>query len=90
MLDVVERLKEEKLNATKKLVDRKLQTELFLFVFFSPLEVLLLDTNKPFHDGGRYHIETSPLICRATGFYMITAPVMKGLNVFAPFVFFIF
>ena len=35
-----------------------------------------------FHDGGRYHIETSPLICRAdqwTGFYMITASVMKEL-----------
>ena len=27
------------------------------------------------HDGGRYHIETSPFICRANqwpGFYMIT------------------
>ena len=39
---------------------------------------------KPFHDRGRYHIETSPLICSAnqwTGFYMITASVMKGLNV---------
>ena len=37
----------------------------------------------PFHDGGRYHIETSPLICGAnqwTGFYMITAFVMKGLT----------
>ena len=36
-----------------------------------------------FHDGGRYHIETSPLICGAnhwTGFYMITASVMKELN----------
>ena len=36
-----------------------------------------------FHDGGRYHIEISPLICQAnqwTGFYMITASVMKGLN----------
>ena len=35
-----------------------------------------------FHDGGRYHIETSPLICAAdqwTGFYMLTASVMKGL-----------
>ena len=35
-----------------------------------------------FHDGGRYHIETSPLICRANhwaGFYMITASVMKEL-----------
>ena len=32
---------------------------------------------------GRYHIETSPLICSAnqwTGFYMITASVMKELN----------
>ena len=36
-----------------------------------------------FHDGGRYNIETSPLICSSnqwTGFYMITASVMKGLN----------
>ena len=35
-----------------------------------------------FHDGGRYHIETSPLIYGAnqwTGFYMITASVMKQL-----------
>ena len=31
---------------------------------------------------GRYHIETSPLICRKfqwTGFYMITASIMKEL-----------
>ena len=39
-----------------------------------------------FHDGDRYHIETSPLICSAnqwTGFYMITASVMKELiNIF--------
>ena len=28
-----------------------------------------------FHDGGRCHIEISPLIC--SGFYMITASVMK-------------
>ena len=37
-----------------------------------------------FHDGGRYHIETSPLTCRAnqwTGFYMISASVMKELNI---------
>ena len=36
-----------------------------------------------FHDGGRYHIETSPLIFRAnqwTGFYMITASAMKELK----------
>ena len=34
-------------------------------------------------DGGRYHIETSPLICSANqwnGFYMITAFVMKELK----------
>ena len=34
------------------------------------------------HDGGRYHIETSPLICRAnqwTSFY-ITVSVMKELS----------
>ena len=37
---------------------------------------------QPFHDRGRYHIETSPLICSANqwiGFYMITASVLKGL-----------
>ena len=37
---------------------------------------------QPFHDGGRYHIETSPLISGAnqwTGFYMITASVLKKL-----------
>ena len=37
-----------------------------------------------FHDGGRYHIETSPLIWGAnqcTSFYMITASVMKELMV---------
>ena len=36
-----------------------------------------------FHDGGRYHIETSPLICSAnqwSGFYVITASVMKELT----------
>ena len=37
-----------------------------------------------FHGGGRYHVETSPLICSAiqwTSFYMITASVMKELKV---------
>ena len=36
-------------------------------------------------NGGCYHIETSLLICGAdqwTGFYMITASVLKGLNCF--------
>ena len=42
------------------------------------MQVLLLTL----HDGGRYYIETSPLICCAnqwTGFYIITASVMKEL-----------
>ena len=37
---------------------------------------------KLFHDGGPYHIETSPLICSAnqwTGFYMTVTFVMKEL-----------
>ena len=37
----------------------------------------------PFDGGGRYHIETSPLIWSVnqwTGFYMITASVMKELK----------
>ena len=36
-----------------------------------------------FPDGGRYHTETSPLICgenQWTGFYMISASVMKRLK----------
>ena len=40
---------------------------------------------KLFHDGDRYHVETSPLNCKAnqwTGFYMITTPVMKELSNF--------
>ena len=39
---------------------------------------------QPFHDRGRYHIETSPLICGAnqwTDFYMITVSFMKELKV---------
>ena len=35
-----------------------------------------------FHDGGLYHIETSPLICHLnqwTGFYMTGTSVLKGL-----------
>ena len=39
----------------------------------------------PFHDGGRYHIETESN--QWTGFYMITAPVMKELNQFIPYQF---
>ena len=43
---------------------------------------------QPFQDRDRYHIETSPLIFGAnqwTGFYMITASVFKGLNVYFHF-----
>ena len=46
----------------------------FLFFYFK-LKLL--------HDGGRYHIETRPLICRAnqwTGFYVMRTSVMKELN----------
>ena len=44
---------------------------------------LLQEPLELFHDGGSYHIETSPLICRAnqwTGFYMIGTSAMKELN----------
>ena len=36
-----------------------------------------------FHDGGPYHIETSPLICTVnqwTGFYMIGTSIIKKLK----------
>ena len=33
--------------------------------------------HEPFQDGGRYHIETSPLICSAN---LTTASVLKGLR----------
>ena len=39
-------------------------------------------SNQFFHDGGRYHIETSPLIYSAnewSGLYMIGASIMKEL-----------
>ena len=42
-----------------------------------------------FHDGGPYHIETIPLICRANqwnGFYMIGTSVMKELMCWFPVV----
>ena len=40
-----------------------------------------LNFSLPFRAGGNNHIETSPLICSAnhwTGFYVITASVMKS------------
>ena len=54
--------------------------------FFSNLNPNNICDNKtiqPFHDGGRYYIETS----QWTGFYMITASVMKGLKVQSPIFF---
>ena len=62
---------------------------LFMYqeITWSKSDVYLFSTQVyPSHDGGHYHIETSPLICSAnqwTGFYMITASVMKGLRVLA-------
>ena len=42
-------------------------------------------TRSPlFHEGGPYHIKTSPFIWSAnqwTGFYMIAASVMKEVNI---------
>ena len=58
------------------------------FSFFSSIHLPAIFYTKRgfsyehFHDGGRYHIETSPLICRAnqwTGFYM-NGLVMKELT----------
>ena len=40
-------------------------------------------TVQLFHEGGPYHIDTSPLICRPsqwTGFYMIGSSAMKELT----------
>ena len=56
-----------------------------ILIFFNYSSQNLNDAYWPqlFHDVGRYHIETSPLICRAnqwTGFYMIMAYVMKELS----------
>ena len=49
---------------------------------------MILKNLSLFHDGGCYHIETSPLICSAnqwTGFYMITASIMKELSLVTTF-----
>ena len=48
--------------------------------FMTEAERLMTEADMTFNDGGRYHIETSPLICSANGFYMISASVIKGLN----------
>ena len=47
------------------------------------VEFVLLPELPFIHDGGRYHIEISPLIYEAnqwTGFYMIAASAMKELT----------
>ena len=58
---------------------------LFLVIRLFPRPALYLCLSELFQDGGRYPIEASPLICSAnqwTGFYVITAFVMKELNIF--------
>ena len=52
-----------------------------------PKHIIMFDPSmllgKYFHDGGPYHIKTSPLISRAnqsTGFYMIGNSVIKELS----------
>ena len=50
---------------------------------FDDLTYAFENFTLPFHDGGLYHIETSPLTCKAnqwTGFYKIEASIMKGLK----------
>ena len=44
---------------------------------------LSINFTQLFRGGGRYHIEISPLVCstnQCTGFYVITASVMKELR----------
>ena len=55
-----------------KLFFSKINKEEYLVTF---LIYFLDEKSELFHDGGRYHIETSPLICS------LTASVMKELNV---------
>ena len=68
----------------KKIVsDISFLTELLPVLSFEKTIVNIAhDIKELFYAGGRYHIETSPLVCCAnqwTGFYMITASVMKEL-----------
>ena len=50
------------------------------FFYFFVYSQKGLKLHELFHDGGRYHIETSCSANQWTGFYIITASVMKGLN----------
>ena len=65
---------------------RNLLVRYLIYSFVNENEFDIRKISNPrqsFQDGGRYHIETSLLICRAnqwTGFNMITAPVLKGLK----------
>ena len=59
------------------------KNQLNVFPFLRTISKMYYTILSPFYDGGRYHIETSPLIWGAnqwTGSYMITVSVMKGLN----------
>ena len=78
-------------------VHRKIKAEFYLISIFLFTEytshdfykhlrwgVLQQQNRLLFHNGGRYHIKTSPLICSAnqwTRLYMITASVMKELTI---------
>ena len=47
-------------------------------------ELKISEATLTFQEGGHYHIEISPSVCRAnpwTDFYMITASVLKGLRI---------
>ena len=73
-------------NSTKSVnitySQQNLQTATSYFHQKNCIFPVFLLTFSLFHDGGRYDKETSPLICSAnqwTGFYMITASVMKEL-----------
>ena len=51
------------------------------YLLFENFFFLSSEFSELFHDGGPYHIETSPLICRAnhwTGFYMRRTSIMKN------------
>ena len=54
-------------NYCYDLSDNSLEKCLKVFNVCSATYIFLTESHQPFHDGGRYHIETSPLICRANG-----------------------
>ena len=52
-----------------------------LNLIFMLNDFFITRSHSLFHDGGRYHIETSPLICRVMDWFLYaTGSVMKELN----------